>query len=66
MDRTPNLPAGAATAELPGLRFALGEEIEMLRNSVRAFATAEIAPRAADIDRSNQFPPESPLNFSNW
>ena len=58
MDRTPNLPAGAATAELPGLRFALGEEIEMLRNSVRAFATAEIAPRAADIDRSNQFPPD--------
>jgi isovaleryl-CoA dehydrogenase len=58
MDRTLNLPAGAATAELPGLRFALGEEIEMLRNSVRAFATAEIGPRAADIDRSNQFPPD--------
>ena len=57
MDRTPNLPAGgAATAELPGLRFALGEEIEMLRNSVRVFAAAEIAPRAAEIDRSNQFP----------
>src|SRR5215467_3646278 len=53
MDRTPNLPA---TAELPGLRFALGEEIEMLRASVRAFASGEIAPRAADIDRSNQFP----------
>ena len=59
MDRTPNLPAGgAATAELPGLRFALGEEIDMLRNSVRAFAAAEIAPRAAEIDRSNQFPPD--------
>jgi isovaleryl-CoA dehydrogenase len=55
MDRTPNLPA---TAELPGLRFALGEEIDMLRASVRAFAAAEIAPRAAEIDRSNQFPPE--------
>src|SRR5262249_9495544 len=53
MDRTPNLPA---TAELPGLRFALGEEIDMLRASVRAFAAAEIAPRAPDIDRSNQFP----------
>jgi len=53
MDRTPNLPA---TAELPGLRFALGEEIDMLRASVRAFASGEIAPRAADIDRSNQFP----------
>jgi isovaleryl-CoA dehydrogenase len=59
MDRTPNLPAGAAaTAELPGLRFALGEEIEMLRNSVRAFAAAEIGPRAVEIDRSNQFPPD--------
>src|SRR6476646_5976247 len=57
MDRTPNLPAGAtAAAELPGLRFALGEEIDMLRSSVRAFAAAEIAPRAAEIDRSNQFP----------
>ena len=54
MDRTPNLPA---TAELPGLRFALGEEIDMLRASVRAFAAAEIAPMAAEIDRSNQFPP---------
>src|SRR5499433_3961195 len=53
MDRTPNLPA---TAELPGLRFALGEEIDMLRAAVRALAAAEIAPRAADIDRSNQFP----------
>ncbi|HXZ55484.1 MAG TPA: isovaleryl-CoA dehydrogenase [Burkholderiales bacterium] len=55
MDRTPNLPA---TAELPGLRFALGDEVDMLRNSVRAFAAAEIAPRAAEIDRSNQFPPD--------
>src|SRR5262252_3745536 len=55
MDRTPNLPA---TAELPGLRFALGEDIDMLRASVRTFAAAEIAPRAAEIDRSNQFPPE--------
>src|SRR5690242_20794466 len=59
MDRTPNLPAaGFATADLPGLRFALGQEIDMLRSSVRAFAAAEIAPRAAEIDRSNQFPPD--------
>src|SRR5581483_7004801 len=42
--------------ELPGLRFALGDEIEMLRASVRDFAAAEIAPRAAEIDLSNQFP----------
>src|SRR5262249_16157045 len=55
MDRSPNLPAGG---ELPGLRFALGEEIDMLRSSVRAFAAAEIAPPAAGIDRSNRFPPD--------
>ena len=42
--------------DLPGLRFALGEDIDMLRESVRSFAQSEIAPRAADIDRSNQFP----------
>jgi isovaleryl-CoA dehydrogenase len=56
MDRTPNLSAGGAPAELPGLRFGLGEDVDMLRTSVRAFAAAEIAPRAAEIDRSNQFP----------
>jgi isovaleryl-CoA dehydrogenase len=39
-----------------GLDFDLGEEIDMLRDSVRRFADAEIAPRAADIDRSNDFP----------
>ena len=39
-----------------GLDFALGEEIDMLRDSVRRFADAEIAPRAAEIDRSNEFP----------
>jgi isovaleryl-CoA dehydrogenase len=42
--------------ELPGLRFALGDEVELLRASVRGFAAAEIAPRAAEIDRSNAFP----------
>ncbi len=39
-----------------GLDFDLGEEIDMLRDSVRRFAAAEIAPRAAEIDRSNEFP----------
>jgi isovaleryl-CoA dehydrogenase len=42
--------------EFPFLRFEHGESIEMLRASVRDFAAREIAPRAAEIDRSNQFP----------
>jgi isovaleryl-CoA dehydrogenase len=41
---------------LPGLDFQLGEEIDALRDAVRAFAETEIAPRAAAIDRSDQFP----------
>lgn len=40
----------------PTLNFGLGEDIDMLRDSVYQFCQAEIAPRAADIDRSNEFP----------
>ena len=40
----------------PFLRFAHGESIDMLRDSVRSFAAKEIAPRAAEIDATNQFP----------
>src|SRR5690606_35181525 len=36
--------------------FSLGEEVELLRETVRAFAADAIAPRAAEIDRSNTFP----------
>ena len=42
--------------ELPALNFGLGEEIDMLRASVQSFAAEEIAPRAAAIDRTNEFP----------
>jgi len=36
--------------------FGLGEDIDLLRETVRSFASEEIAPRAEQIDRSNQFP----------
>jgi len=41
---------------LPGLNFDLGSDLDMLRDAVRDFAQAEIAPRAAEADRSDQFP----------
>ncbi|HLR12131.1 MAG TPA: isovaleryl-CoA dehydrogenase [Burkholderiaceae bacterium] len=41
---------------LPGLNFNLGEDLDMLRDAVSNFAKAEIAPRAAEIDQSDQFP----------
>ncbi len=46
----PNRPAA--------LNFDLGESADMIRDSTREFAEGEIAPRAAAIDRDNQFPRE--------
>jgi isovaleryl-CoA dehydrogenase len=43
---------------LPGLDFDLGSDVDMLRDTVSGFAQDKIAPRAAEIDRSNQFPRE--------
>src|SRR5260221_4044511 len=40
------------------LGFDHGDTISMLRDSVRDFAAKEIAPRAAEIDRTNEFPPD--------
>ena len=41
---------------MPGLNFQLGEDIDALREAVRDFAQTEIAPRAAEIDKNDQFP----------
>ena len=38
--------------------FGLGEDLDALRESVRRFAQERIAPQAAEIDRSNAFPPD--------
>ncbi len=38
------------------MNFNLGEDIDALRETVRRFAADEIAPRAAEIDRTNEFP----------
>jgi isovaleryl-CoA dehydrogenase len=39
-----------------GFDFGLGEDADMLRDSVRRFSQAKIAPRADEIDRKNEFP----------
>src|SRR6218665_878335 len=43
-------------APLPGLNFQLGPDLDAVGEAVGDFAQAEIAPQAADIDRSDQFP----------
>jgi isovaleryl-CoA dehydrogenase len=42
--------------EIAGLQFDLGEDVALLREAVRDFVSREVTPRAAAIDRSDQFP----------
>jgi isovaleryl-CoA dehydrogenase len=56
MDRPSHLGSAVPMLDFPQLAFELGETVDLLRRTVRAFAEAEIAPRAAEIDRSNEFP----------
>ena len=39
-----------------GFDFGLGEEVDQLRDTVASFSNDRIAPRADEIDRSNEFP----------
>jgi isovaleryl-CoA dehydrogenase len=43
-------------ANIPGLQFDLGEDVRLLREALEPFVAAEITPRAAQIDRHDQFP----------
>jgi isovaleryl-CoA dehydrogenase len=43
-------------ASYPSLNFNLGTDIDMLRDTVIQFCANEIAPRASEIDSSNEFP----------
>src|SRR5215470_576391 len=45
-----------ATADAWDFDFGLGETLDEIRREVRRFAAAEIAPRADEMDRSNEFP----------
>jgi len=49
----------------PSLNFGLGETIDMLREQTRNLVDAELAPRAAQIDRENQFPQEMWRRFGD-
>jgi isovaleryl-CoA dehydrogenase len=55
-DQSDGLSMANIPNRLPGLDFDLGETVDMLRDQVAAFSAAEIAPRASDIDKTNDFP----------
>jgi len=42
--------------DYPTLNFDLGETVDMVRDTVRSFTADKIAPRAAEIDATNEFP----------
>lgn len=42
--------------QYPSMNFDLGETAEMIRDTVRSFASDELAPRASEIDRTDEFP----------
>ncbi len=46
------------SAAYPSLNFDLGDTADMLRETAHNFSQDKIAPRAADIDRTNEFPKE--------
>lgn len=50
---------------ITGLKFNLGETLDILRDSVYNFARNEIAPRAQSIDETNQFPQDLWLQLGN-
>src|SRR5918994_3662769 len=50
------MPPGRSEMYDRTLNFGLGEDIDSLRDLVRRFAQDKIAPIAAEIDRSNEFP----------
>jgi isovaleryl-CoA dehydrogenase len=49
-------PSGGTRMFTTGLNFGLGEDIDALRATVRAFALEKIAPRADAVERANAFP----------
>lgn len=49
--------------ELPSMNFGLGETADMITDMVKNFANEKIAPRAFEIDQSNQFPRDLWVEF---
>ncbi len=50
---------------IPEMRFELGDDVEMLRAFVRSWVQTEPAPRAAEIDRNDQFPMDAPKQMGD-